>query len=94
MLPVDSLLGFSRVVSYSFTKYRNSVHYELLEFGFLPLDILSSSPEPMCKYDSLILYLRFLDLEFGHVERSSFYKALLSYWTRCKASCLVRIFFL
>ena len=28
VLPVDGLLGISRVVSYSIIKYRNSVHYE------------------------------------------------------------------
>jgi len=89
---VDSVGGISRVVSYSFIKLRNSVHLEFLEFRFLPYDILSSSPEPMCKYDSFLLYFRFLGLgfslysvvfrEFSHLERSSFYKALLSYWMR------------
>ena len=98
------MLGISRVVSYSFIKLRNSVHSDFLQFGFLPFGILSSSPEQMCKYDSFVLYLRFLGLgfslysvvfrEFSHLERSSFYKALLSYWMRGKALCLVRISFL
>ena len=59
---VDSVRGILQVVSYSFIKIRYSVYLDFLEFGFLPLDILSSSPEPMCKYDSLILYVRFLGL--------------------------------
>jgi len=55
----------------------------------------------MCKYDSFVLYVRFLGLgfslcsvvfrEFSHLERSSFYKALLSYWMGGNALCLVRI---
>ena len=59
---VDSVRGILQVVSYSLIKIRNSDYLEFLEFGFLPLDILSSSPEPMCKYNSFILYVRFLGL--------------------------------
>ena len=46
MLFVNSVRGISWVVCHSFIKLRNSVHSEFLEFGFLPFDIFSSSPEP------------------------------------------------
>ena len=100
MLFVDGVRGISRVVSYSCITLRNGIHSEFLEIEFLPFDILSSSPKPMFKYDSFVLYVRFLGLgfslysvvfrEFSHLERSIFYKALLSYWMRDNALCLVR----